>query len=189
MRHPLVRLAGLIDWPEIERTFGATSAPVAADLHCLLVWSPACCTCSTPSMPRTKPSSTPGSRTRIGSTSAARSTCRPKRPSIRAASRAGRSASARKVWKLCSWPPLRLRGAAVRRRREGMSHGSNLVGICKETAFYNNLPCKSCTRERHKSQTRSMGSDCPGRTTKARPLPRQVLLFRSDKSSSCWIVT
>lgn len=24
LKHPLVRLAGLIDWPEIERTFGAS---------------------------------------------------------------------------------------------------------------------------------------------------------------------
>lgn len=35
------------------------------------------------------------------------------------------------------------------------SHRSNLVRICKETAFCNDLPCKSCARESRKSQTRS----------------------------------
>jgi hypothetical protein len=46
----------------------------------------------------------------------------------------------------------------VGRGRCGLgSHRSNLVGICKKTAFYNDLPCKSCTRETRKSQTRPMG--------------------------------
>lgn len=31
LKHPLVRLAGLIDWPEIERTFGASFTSAYSD--------------------------------------------------------------------------------------------------------------------------------------------------------------
>lgn len=67
MRHPLVRLTGLIDWAEIERTFGATSDQDAGDQHCHLDWWPDCCTCSTTSTLPTKLQSTLGARVNVSS--------------------------------------------------------------------------------------------------------------------------
>lgn len=37
------------------------------------------------------------------------------------------------------------------------SHRPNLVGICKETTFYDQIPCKFCTAQTLKSPTKSKG--------------------------------
>lgn len=84
MQHLLVRLAALIDWAEIERTF-AVSFTSGRSQPCLRVWRPDCCTCSTPSMLPTKLWSAPEWITRTGSSSAARPTYKPNCPSIRPA--------------------------------------------------------------------------------------------------------
>ena len=50
MRHPLIRLAALIDWAEIERNFSMSFTSGRWRLG----WWRACCTCSTPLRRRTK---------------------------------------------------------------------------------------------------------------------------------------
>jgi len=47
LKHPLVRLAGLIDWSEIEHTFSVSFTSTRGRP----AWWPAYCTCNTPSKP------------------------------------------------------------------------------------------------------------------------------------------
>ena len=64
LKHPLMRLAGLIDWVRLSAPSLCSSPLVEAGPHCHRAWSQAGCSCSTTSMRPTKPSSTPRSRTR-----------------------------------------------------------------------------------------------------------------------------
>ena len=100
-RHPLVRLAAVIDWQEIERTFGAHFASTTGRPALPPRLVAGLLYLQTPTTAPTKPPSTPGSRTRTGNTSRARPGSRQKYPSIRRASRGGESASARKVSRPC----------------------------------------------------------------------------------------
>ena len=55
MKHPLVRLAALIDWTEIEGPSRLLSRLMGGGPPWGRVWLPGCCACSTPSMPLMKP--------------------------------------------------------------------------------------------------------------------------------------
>jgi hypothetical protein len=43
LKHPLMQLAALIDWAEIDKTFSGQLSPIAAAQLCRLVWWRACC--------------------------------------------------------------------------------------------------------------------------------------------------
>ena len=100
-RHPLVRLAAVIDWQEIERTFGAhfastTGRPALPPrLVAGLLYLQHAYDCSDEAAVNT------WVETRTGNTSRARPGSRQKYPSIRRASRGGESASARKASRRC----------------------------------------------------------------------------------------
>ena len=69
MKHPLARLAGLLDWDEIHRSFAVHFSSGVVARRSPPAWLPVCRTCSTPSMLRTRPLWAPGWRTRTGSSS------------------------------------------------------------------------------------------------------------------------
>ncbi len=105
MKHPLVTL---IDWAEIERTFavsftsGRYRPALPPRLVAGLLYLQHAFDASDEAVINT------WGRTRTGSSSAARPTCRPNYPSIRPASRAGEGVSVKKAWRHY-WPPASMR--------------------------------------------------------------------------------
>ena len=110
MKHPLVRLAALIDWGEIERTFAASftsmrGRPVLPPrLVAGLLYLQHTFDASDEAVVNTWVD---------GNSSAARPTCRPNGPSTPPALRAGESALQKKGWRRCWRPALRRHGVAA----------------------------------------------------------------------------